>query len=417
MKKNIIILLLALFVCASLAAQKLNIMTTSGKLITGEKIGSDDTSVFIKTSDGNATTVALKKIKKVFDADTMKDLTSEYMPGTAGQPAAESSAAPTPASAAASDIDRKKQELEARFKSGAISHHEYMKELGKLLNGANAQAPAQAANTGTIAARTNEQALPEIQYETVEGEAGTTELTSPFTRTVQDYFDVDVDYLMVNLLASSDNARLKQVMKSFTVGTYDDSTFMASFGFGAAVYLRPFDWFAIGGFYTTSFINQNMNVFRGDEEITGGDWDRYMFMDMPTAAYGVVFRFIPYSSAEATGNGELSENFAFGIDIRLGAATLGSPFAAAGINDEASSPDTVNVLTADPATYFAIELNICSESNFIKFALGYQQFMFNQLNASTYLAGVTNAGNVVADSGGPIPFSGQGFYLRSSIIF
>jgi len=397
MKKNIILLLLTLFVCASLAAQKLNIMTTSGKLITGEKIGSDDPSIFIKTSDGNAATVAFTQIKKVFDADTMKDLTNDYKPGPAVQP--EAAAAP-----AVSDIDQKKQELEAKFKSGDISRHEYMKELGKLLKGAGTPA----AGTAAIPVKTNEPPQPEIQYETVEGESGTAELTSPFTRTVQKYFSVDIDYLTVNLLASSDNTRLKQTMQSLTIGTYDDSTFICSFGFGGAAYLRPFDWFAIGGFYTTSFINQNMNVFRGTEAITGGDWDRYMFIDMPTAAYGVVFRFIPYSSAEATGkDGELSEDFAFGIDIRIGEATLGSPFAAASIVDQAS-PNPSNVLTADPVTYFAVELNVCSESNFIKFAAGYQQFMFNQLN---------NAGNVMVDSEGSIPFSGQGFYIKSSIIF
>jgi hypothetical protein len=161
-----------------------------------------------------------------------------------------------------------------------------------------------------------------------------------------------------------------------------------------------------------------MNVFRGDEEITGGDWDRYMFIDMPTSEYGVVIRFIPYSSAEVIGkDSELSEDFAFGIDIRLGVATLGSPFATASIDDQAS-PNPVNVLTADPTTYFAIELNICSENNNFKLALGYQQFMFAQLNSDTPpLAGVPNPGNIVEDSSGPVPFSGQGFYFRSSIVF
>jgi hypothetical protein len=53
----------------------------------------------------------------------------------------------------------------------------------------------------------------------------------------------------------------------------------------------------------------------------------------------------------------------------------------------------------------------------MKFAMGYQQFMFNQLNADTNFPGLTNSSNVVADSSGPIPFSGQGFYLTLSVTF
>jgi hypothetical protein len=205
------------------------------------------------------------------------------------------------------------------------------------------------------------------------------------------------------------------------VGTFDDSTLICSFGFGGSVYVRPFDWFAIGGFYTSSFINQNMQVFRGSEEITGGDWDRYMYIDMPTTAYGVLIRLIPYSSAQAQGaDHELAEDFAFGIDLRVGVATLGSISGSAGILDEAApsgTPAVVDVLTADSVPYLGIELNLTSQDNFMKFAMGYQQFMFNQLNADTNFPGLTNSSNVVADSSGPIPFSGQGFYLTLSVTF
>jgi hypothetical protein len=413
MKKIIIALLLSMLAAAALSAQNLNIMTASGKLITGEVIGKDDTAVFVKTSGGKVKTVALAEIKKVFDADTMKDLTDAYRPG-----AAAATAVPAPET----DIDQKRQELEARFKSGAISRHTYMKELGKLLNSA-AAAPAAAA-TPALTVKPVEAAetpRPGIQYETVQGTSGTIELTSPMARTVDKYFGLTLDYITINLLSSSDNTRLKNTLKQFAVGTFDDSTLICSFGFGGSVYVRPFDWFAIGGFYTSSFINQNMQVFRGSEEITGGDGDRYMYIDMPTTAYGVLIRLIPYSSAQAQGaDHELAEDFAFGIDLRVGVATLGSISGSAGILDEAApsgTPAVVDVLTADSVPYLGIELNLTSQDNFMKFAMGYQQFMFNQLNADTNFPGLTNSSNVVADSSGPIPFSGQGFYLTLSVTF
>jgi uncharacterized membrane protein len=79
-----------------------------------------------------------------------------YTPGAA---AVTANTAPAPA---ADTNNQKRQDIEDRYKSGAISHHEYMKALSKLTNGADTPAPDQVKNTDTSAS-TLKQKLSELK--------------------------------------------------------------------------------------------------------------------------------------------------------------------------------------------------------------------------------------------------------------
>jgi hypothetical protein len=78
MKKAAIFLLFLLFATVSLMAQKVNIVTYSGKSASGVIVGNDGESIFFENSAGNTIKVKISKINKIFDADTKKDVTSEY---------------------------------------------------------------------------------------------------------------------------------------------------------------------------------------------------------------------------------------------------------------------------------------------------------------------------------------------------
>ena len=55
------------------------------------------------------------------------------------------------AGSGAATVEQQRQDLEAKYKSGGISHHEYMKALGKLLKSGDTQAPASAGSAVTSA--------------------------------------------------------------------------------------------------------------------------------------------------------------------------------------------------------------------------------------------------------------------------
>jgi hypothetical protein len=356
--KKMICIFLFLFSVSFLYSLDLNIMTVSGGVISGELIGSDDNSVFIKTSDGNAKTVKYEKINRIFDSNTKKDVTSEY----------KKQAAPKPESSAA----------------GAVK-------------------PAEKNNQ---------------EYETIEVNSGSINLrrgSGIFVRTVPKYFGFDIGILDINLLFSGDNTRMKKTLKSYAVHsggyTYDDGTFMLSSGFNGSFYVRPIDCLAFGAFYAVSPMNQNLQVYRGST-------DKFMYIDMPSTDYGFLLKFIPYSTAVTGSDGEPVENCAVGVDFKLGAATLGTFFGGASINDEASSGDAVNL--SGTAPYLAVEFVVSSQQDYMKFGIGYQQSVFNEIKADKAYPNIALADGdnyYVADADGKIPFSIQGIYTYLAIAF
>jgi hypothetical protein len=61
-----------------LGANKVTIVTYSGHSASGEIIKNDEETILLKTSDGTKK-VAIKKIMKIIDFDTKKDVTSDYI--------------------------------------------------------------------------------------------------------------------------------------------------------------------------------------------------------------------------------------------------------------------------------------------------------------------------------------------------
>jgi len=148
-------------------------------------------------------------------------------------------------------------------------------------------------------------------------------------------------------------------------------------------------------------------VYRGTE--------KFMYIDMPITDYGLLLKFIPYSTADIKQDGSLVETFAFGLNFKIGSASLGSIFSNASIYDAASF--TTSDLTAASVPYFAAELSFSTQEGNIEFVLGYQSCMFTDITSEKAFAGITGAGNFLADTQGNIPFSAQGLYLSLQVLF
>ena len=356
MKKTILLVILAIaLIGAPVLAVNLNVMTKSGEVVTGSLIGADENSLFIKAADGNAKTVKLSNVNKIFDADTMKDITSKY-----------------------------KSSVEAKSE------------------------PAHKA-----AAKADEGAG--IEYETVEDSSGTINLAGEggnfFSRTTGRYFDLGISIFQCDVLFG-DNKRIKQLLKPFKVDaggySYDDGSMMFSVGWNAYAYVRPIDAIAIGGFYGLNPMNQNVNVYRGS--------DKFMYIDLPVSRYGLLVKLIPYSEARAVSSGELEDTWGWSIDFKYGAASLGTPFSAASINDEATVGDAVDLASSAP--YLAVEFTIWSQPDIFFFGIGYQQSVFEGLKVSKPYAGIaTDTDGYLADGNGKIPFNYQGAYLYLTLGF
>jgi hypothetical protein len=364
MKKTIIVISLLLIAAISAMAQKVNVMTNGGGVVSGEVIGSDDKSVFVKTADGNAKTISLNKISKVFDADTKKDITADFKrSGDSSAPAKE---------------DDKKE-------------------------------PSKKNVQETVSSR-------DLQYEVIQGESGsisTRPETGIFVRTVPKYLGFGIAPMRINVLFSNDNVRLKQTMKILAVEaggyTYDDSTLMVSAGFSGYVYIRPIDCLAIGGFYGLSPMNQNLQVYRGGSE-------RFLYIDLPTTECGALIKFIPYSIAVIGSDGVPVETMAAGLDFKLGVAKLGTVFGDASIADEADTSAPPAILTSQ-APYFAVEFVVSSQENFMQFGLGYQQCTMTEIDSSRFFNDITYNKTTVSDKNGNIPFSEQALYAYLAIAF
>jgi hypothetical protein len=365
MKKTIIAVSLLLFVSVSAMAQKVNVMTNAGGIVSGEVIGSDDNSIFVKAADGNAKTISLNKINKIFDAYTRKDITADFK---------------NPVAAAAPAKEDVKEGLSKKNEQETVSSRD-------------------------------------LQYEVIQGESGsisTRSETGIFVRTVPKYLGFGIVPMQVNLLFSNDNVRLKKTMKNLANDaggyTYDDSTLMVSAGFSGFVYIRPIDCLAIGGFYGLSPMNQNLQVYRGAPE-------KFLYIDLPITEYGALIKFIPYSTAVIGNDGVPVETMAVGFDFKLGVAKLGTVFGDASINDETDTSTPLAILTSQ-APYFAVEFAISSQENFMQFGIGYQQCMMTEIDSSKYFKYITNdAGTVVSDIDGNIPFSAQALYAYLAIAF
>ncbi len=362
MKKTIILAFLIGF-SSILCAINVNVMTNSGEVVTGVLIGSDENALFVKTADGNAKTIKYGKVSKIFDAETAKDITDRYKAAEQAKP---SSAAAKPPQAS----------------SG-----------------------------------------PRTEYETIEESSGTINLrenVTIFTRTVPKYFGVDVALMQFNLLFG-DNKKLKEVLKPYAVDsggyTYDSDSMMVSFGLNADLYIRPIDGFGFGGFYNMSFANQNLSVHRNPSH----DGSEFMYIDLPVTSYGALIKLIPFSTAIVGSDGELVENFAWSLDLKLGASSLGTLFSAASINDENSIGDAVDL--SGTAPYFAVEMVFSSQMDLFKFGIGYQQSEFAEIKAAEdYVAhpGITEpigTDYYVMAGGEKIPFVMQGVYMYLALAF
>jgi hypothetical protein len=359
--KKIITLVIILMLSAPLFGQKINILTVKGELISGDVIGTDDVSVFVKTADGNAKTVRLDAVKKVFDAVTTKDITVEYV------------------------------------KAG-IKH-----------KAAGVPAQENAAASATAQPAVKEQ---QLDYITAVKNSGTIKLGNgdgPFVRTVPKYFDFGIAPMLFNFLMSGDNKRMKRLLLPYNVNaggyTYDDGTLMLSAGFSGFAYLRPIDGFAVGAFYGFACMNQNLSVFSGGENWT--------YIDMPLTDYGVLIKLIPVSTAVAYQGGELAENFQFAINLKFGEGTLGSVFGNASQNGNSWSPSNAINLSAS-APYYAVELSLAMPDQYIQFDFGYQYCYFDRVKADK---GTWPIPGYLSDAQGYVPFSAQGLYLDMAILF
>ncbi len=376
-----------LLACAWLQAKNVNIIMNDGTLKQGEFLGQDDGSIFIKNDKGKAETIPLKDVKKAFDSESGTPLNS---PSPEGEKTAKKDKKLSVQSE--SRIQKHIEETAAAFKGQAIVRQ-----------------------ASVYAAESQEAPQVKIQGEKpVILDRGTIQKKDPgvFVRTVPDYIGFGFcPYMNFNFLFSGDNVRLKQTLKTWAVDaggyTYDDGTFMFSDGMNLELFIRPVDWFAFGGFYGLAPSNQNLSVYRGTE--------KFMYIDMPITDYGLLLKFIPYSTADIKQDGSLVETFAFGLNLKIGSASLGSIFSNASIYDEASL--TTSDLTAAPVPYFAAELSFSTQEGNMEFVLGYQSCMFTDISSEKAFAGITGAGNFLADTQGNIPFSAQGLYLSLQVLF
>jgi hypothetical protein len=387
--KKLIMMLLMLLACAFIQAKNVNIIMNDGTLKQGEFLGQDDDSIFIKNGKGKAETIPVKDVKKAFDSESGTPL----------------NAAPAETEKTAPKTKKTSAQSDARIQK-------HIEETAAVFKG-QPQTIVQQPSVYTIPS----QAAPQVKIlgeKAVTLDRGTIQKKDPgvFVRTVPDYFGIGFcPYMNFNFLFSGDNVRLKQTLRTWAVDsggyTYDDGTFMISDGMNLEFFIRPVDWFAFGGFYGLAPSNQNMSVYRGGE--------KFMYIDMPITDYGVLLKFIPYSTADIKQDGSLVETFAFGLNFKIGSASLGSIFSNASIYDQASL--TVSDLTAAPAPYFAAELSFSTQEGNMEFVLGYQSCMFTDISSEKAFAGITGPGNFLADTQGNIPFSAQGLYLSLQVLF
>jgi hypothetical protein len=377
MIKKIIAFLIFTAFTALLSAAGVNIMTVKGGVVFGEIIGSDETAVYVKISDGSAKTVPYSNIKKIFDNDTRKDITADY------KKTAASNTSDSPAIAATAVPAVVQKEKKVSIKSQ---------------------------NTAT----TNE------LYETIEGESGTINLrpdTGIFVRTVPKYIGFGIDFIRLNFLFSSGNSRLKKMVNHFAVDTdgytKDDLTMMLSGSLDGYVYIRPIDCFAIGGFYDMSPMNQNFSVYQGGEH--------FFHVDMPTTDYGVLIRLIPFSQGMVQPGGEAVETSAIGFNIKIGVTTLGTIFSAASLSDEAGQQSAD---LSGQSSYFGVEFFAGSPVDCMQFAFGYKTSLIDTITVSnSRFAQVADPyynfmeNSVLHDAGGKIPFSAQAIYMTMTLAF
>ncbi|MCE5300459.1 MAG: hypothetical protein LLG37_06255 [Spirochaetia bacterium] len=359
--KKIILLALFVLLAPAVFALDLNIMTTSGELISGQLIGADDGAVYIKAKDGNAKTVKLPKIKKIFDADTMADVTAQYKSAEA-KPAEAAKPAPAP------------------------------------------KEPAYAEPSVTSSGNRT--------YQTVEEDSGTIDLragSSVFTRTIPKYIGMDFSFIRVNVLFSQENVPLREAMLQYFVSspydTFDPAnTLSFSYSFDANLYLRPIDCLAIGGFAGITPIGQNYSVHTGNY--------KYLYVDMPTTQFGLLVKFIPYSVASRWGDGEAYENEALGFNFKFGAASLGTIFSNASINNENANGDNVDLFGSGP--FWALELEYNVEMA-LKLTLGFQSALIQNISATGPYTGITDAEKYLSYGGRRLSFSAQGIYFMMAI--
>lgn len=267
--KKIMMILLVLIFGAALEAKNINIIMHDGTIKQAEFLGQDGKSLFVKNAEGKAETIALKSVSKVFDSDSGEEMKI----GGAKQ---ETPKTPVMSEESKSSV---KQHVEQ-----AKNHAAALKEDAE---------PA---------------AAPEVKikgdkYEVLE-KGNIEKAVNLFARSIPSYVIFDWDEFYIDVMTGGDAVR-----SAYGVADHVNMTV----GTGFALYLRPFDFAAIGLYTNTEFF------------FTPGETDSYF--DLPSSAYGAAYRWIIYSEeGEAEGVfGARADNM-FYFEPRIGLRRLGSVF-------------------------------------------------------------------------------------------